>query len=242
MKLYTQINLLSLLAFNLTTITLVNAMDNQQEAKQKKMFFKLLCLISENPPECCTITKQNEIVHLIQKGAPVNFKNKEGYTPIFYVLNNPEALDALIKAGANVNVEPKSKNTPIFQLIKNYNPSKSLELLIKAEANINCINSEGETPLTFITSSYRLDYLFPGNLSAIIQRFKLNTLIQYLYILINYGANPNIKDKDDNSAFYYATGYEVKKILDQYKLRKQKIEESLNKSLIPNLINMVLEY
>nr|WP_315101952.1 ankyrin repeat domain-containing protein [uncultured Fretibacterium sp.] len=61
--------------------------------------------------------KPDRVRQLIQDGADVNAKNKDGWTPLMAVAqhsSNPEVLTALIKAGADVNAKDTLGATPLM--------------------------------------------------------------------------------------------------------------------------------
>ena len=59
-----------------------------------------------------------KVRQLIQAGANVNAKNKDGLTPLMLAARdntNPEVLKVLLEAGTDVNAQSKSGWTPVMQ-------------------------------------------------------------------------------------------------------------------------------
>jgi uncharacterized protein len=53
---------------------------------------------------------------LLAKGADINIKSNEGYTPFFYGINqaNIEVMKFLIVRGADVNIKGNDGKTPLY--------------------------------------------------------------------------------------------------------------------------------
>ena len=146
------------------------------------------------------IYEQDEIAEmLIEKGANVNIKDKAGFTALIHAIQR-EKIDIskmLIKRKSDVNTKITFKTDGLY--LKDFTPltlnvdTEVAELLIKAGAKINTrlsikddsrdIQLENITPLMWVIFDY-------------------NTELAEL--LIEAGADLNAKDKDGNTALYYA--------------------------------------
>ena len=146
------------------------------------------------------IFKQDEIAKmLIEKGANLNIKDKSGFTALIYsiIYNRTEVSKILIEKKANVNIKLSLNENGVY--MKNFTPlilnenKEVAQSLINAGANINIkftakydgrnIKLENATPLMW---------------------FILNDNIEIAQLLIESGANINTKDKNGNTALYYA--------------------------------------
>jgi ankyrin repeat protein len=99
------------------------------------------------------------IKYLISKGANVDARDAEGFTPLFtsYItgVNMPRfvfdrelsKVEALIAAGTNVNARDSKGRTPIFFY---FNSPYIVRVLISAGADPNAKSKRGDTPLRYI--------------------------------------------------------------------------------------------
>ena len=89
-----------------------------------------------------------EVNELIADGKDVNAKDDDGWTPIYYALQNdhPAVVDALIIAGADLNTRDMYGQTPLSLAVV-YSNVRAVELLIVAGADIDATDSLGRTPL-----------------------------------------------------------------------------------------------
>ena len=87
---------------------------------------------------------------LIDAGADVNAKDKDGETPLCYQ-TNVKVVKALIDAGADVNAKDKDGKTPLMKaiLLSNVDVVKTL---IDAGADVNAKDKDGKTALEMAES------------------------------------------------------------------------------------------
>ena len=97
-------------------------------------------------------TKNLDIIELLlEKGADVNGKDDNHYTPLHLSLNS-NISKLLIDHGADVNVKDCSGGTPLHSII--FEEDKDLvALLITNGADLNSMNEDGQTPLDYLTSA-----------------------------------------------------------------------------------------
>ncbi|MCD6046295.1 MAG: ankyrin-3-like, partial [Gammaproteobacteria bacterium] len=81
---------------------------------------------------------------LLDKGADVNAKDKEGKTPLFYAVNKKDVSRAqlLLDKGADVNAKDKEGNTPLFCAVHNKDVPLA-QLLLDKGADVNAKDSDG---------------------------------------------------------------------------------------------------
>ena len=111
--------------------------------------------------------------YLLQNGADVNARNREGVTPLTYALNLKIAR-ILIQNGANVNVQDNDGWTALHEAAY-YNLHEIAKVLLENGAEINATSKEGTTLL---------------HLSAQEGNFEVSK------VLIQYCANVGAQDKD----------------------------------------------
>ena len=160
-------------------------------------------------------TKYFELIKLlIENGANVNARNKEGNTPLFYV-GEPEFAKLLIKKQANVNIQNKQKDTALHKLLSFYLKEKNkmwsantkkyfewktkqyfewkikqyfemIKLLIENEANVNARNNEGNTPIFYVGEP------------------------KFVQLLIKNGADVNIQNENGDTALHKLISFYIK--------------------------------
>jgi ankyrin repeat protein len=98
-----------------------------------------------------------EIDSLLARGAPSNFADSEGRSPLFFVCNggNVPAARALIRAGANVNAETSRKVTPL-KAASGHGHIAVVRLLIESGANLNARSTTGTTALMIAAANGHL--------------------------------------------------------------------------------------
>ena len=128
---------------------------------------------------------------LIDKGADVNARTQEGYTPIGItcMMGKTELAMALIKKGANINIRTNKGNTPLHIAFLYGHNEVAMALLDKG-ADIESMNSINCTPLNL----------------AVIHFGTKHKNIDVIVSLINKGADPL---KNDNFLNYSAIDYMV---------------------------------
>lgn len=92
------------------------------------------------------------IVAIVNAGADVNAKDKNGWTPLHWaILINPnsEVITALLNAGADVNAKNNEGSTPLHLAANHSSDPEVTTLLLNAGADLNARDNEDWTPLHF---------------------------------------------------------------------------------------------
>ncbi len=165
----------------------------------------------------------NTISLLLEKGADANARtglspiNFAGQTPLMNAAGhgNVEAIKMLLAKGADVNASnakdgPTVKNgpialaslTPLLQSVAYAGP-EAVKLLLAAGAQVNAQDVRGMTPLMLAIASDHPD-------------------VRVVRLLLEQGADPNIRSKDGETAIDWAKKFANPPVLDALKIdRKQ---------------------
>lgn len=125
-------------------------------------------------------------LYLIDKGAKLNLRDRDGRATIFWAVmgeNKMPTLKALVKAGADIDIVSNYRQTALIRSTEN-NFYDMCEVLVKAGANLDVQDYERKTALHWAASH--------GN----------DDIVQ---LYIENGAKLNLKDKNDKTALDYAT-------------------------------------
>ena len=141
--------------------------------------------------------KDDEVVKkIIRSGFNVNTKDNDGKTALHYAVanGNLEIINLLLNRGAKINAKAKDKRTPIWMLETDDENlvMTILRLLISKGADVNHQNDEGESLLMLAAADDSLEGV---------------------KIFLNAGANPNLKDKDGETAIEKTSSDEIKQLL-----------------------------
>ncbi len=155
---------------------------------------------------CEPVKKGNlpAIKRLLDKNAKVNAKDLNGYTPLMWAARTSknDILNLLLSHGANINVKDKRGNTPLL-LAARYSKSKVVKSLLNRIGKrvrvvyVNAQDKKGNTPLLWAVKK---------------NKSKVVTL------LLQYGANPNIRNNKGNNAWDLAKKRrKISSILEKYR-------------------------
>jgi ankyrin repeat protein len=111
---------------------------------------------------------------LIEKGAKIEQKDKNSFTPLLEACNSPwsnaETIKALLDGGANINAKDNNDVTPLEHSISRlftigwYNSIEIVKILIENKADVHVKNCFGDTPLSslkdFLKKKPDLDFCF----------------------------------------------------------------------------------
>lgn len=135
---------------------------------------------------------------LIEQGADVNVRDKDGITPLFLV-SSFEVAEMLVENGAEVNIKDYHGNTLLYEKIIETNmesreKEEMIELLFKNGADVNIRDKKGRTALHLLTSTWP-----PFLLSS-------EEDLESAKVLLENGADVNIRDNKGKHAIDYAIG------------------------------------
>ena len=135
----------------------------------------------------------------------VNTKDESGQTALHIAVEheNVEVVRFLLEKGAKVNVKDKQKRTPILMIEDSLSDDhrttvEIVRLLIAKGADFNAQTGEKETLLMMACGN--------GN-------------IELVKVLLEAGANPNLKDEDGETAMQKTDSDEIKQVLKRYGAR-----------------------
>ena len=141
--------------------------------------------------------KNTELIkYLIEKGADVNSKNKDGFTPLMFAGTKGRVENALllIENGADLFAENSNKAT-CAHFLSNCLVPDFLNLLVEKEVNFNKKDSRGRIPLMFVASRKNL----PIRNQSI---DKKDQLYEAIKILIKQTSNINHSDNQGRTALH----------------------------------------
>ena len=157
---------------------------------------------------------------LLNAGANVNGKDKNGDTPLHYAAenDNPEIINALLNAGANVNKQNGFGQTPLHTAVRYNDNPEIIAALLNAGASVNEKNTFGSTPLHFAAANNDNLEIIADLLNAganIHEKTFLNGTPLHaaawnnanpaiIVALLNAGANIHEKDKNGETPLHHA--------------------------------------
>lgn len=162
---------------------------------------------------------------LISKGADVDTKDEDGWTPLHFAAyrGQKEVAEVLIAKGASISATDTSGSTPLHWAAS-YGGKRVPELLIANRANVNTRDNRGNTPLHIAAGVWHVDKDLLQLLlakgadiharndkgqtplhSAALGSGKRNTTHAAAFLLAN-GAKVNAKDNNGCTPLYLAAG------------------------------------
>ena len=151
-----------------------------------------------------------DIETAIQKGQNIEQENSYGETPLFVAVRrgDPEIVRLLLRASANpghrANGDVTALHCAMIGPAKGRPLEKTLEivnlLLLEDISLANARNREGTTPLHIAALLYS-----EREILRQIRQGDLKDIPRLLEVLLSAGADPNIKNKEGNTALHEAT-------------------------------------
>jgi ankyrin repeat protein len=142
---------------------------------------------------------------LIRKGADVNRPDREGNTPLGYLILHRntgliEGMKLLIDAGANVNTPNQSKRTPLMLAAADLK-REAIELLLQKGARPNEVNADGDTALML---AVRRALHLPADMSDRGVEGVHKELDAIAILMLDAGADPRLHNKKGETALSLA--------------------------------------
>ncbi len=172
--------------------------------------------------KACKSGNSWEVKTLIENGANVNTRDKDGWTPLMYACryqNNEELVNYLISAGAHIRVRNKYNTTPLIMAAQyNQNPEILRILLKNRKINENevynafilAVSSNNGTDYIktskvklFIDMDIPLNGTWKG-MSPLMYACQYNSSTSVIKLLLDSGARISTVDSDGKRAFDYA--------------------------------------
>jgi len=139
---------------------------------------------------------------LIENGADINAVDNYGRTPLLFAFRtlipdwlNLDVLRLLIDKGADVNAADKDGWTPLLLAARNNFRPDVLQILIENGANVNAANHDGQAGL-MLAAAYERVHWSASN--------AYRRVLEFMQILLEYGADPDMKDNEGRRAIDYA--------------------------------------
>ena len=196
-----------------------------------------------------------EIDRLIERGADVNFRNVEGYTPLFFAVyyNKLETVKALLAHSPTLDYfyfTTTSETALLIAVKMNY--LDIAEALIRAGAQIDLADSKGAAPLHYASlygyaemTDMLLYYDAQINLKTDDGFSVLHTAIYSGYVditemLIKNGANMESRDNDGNTPFLIAASFGDTLIMNM--LYKYGVDFYANNNMNYNALTLAIAF
>ena len=156
----------------------------------------------------------SEKVKEILKYQPeIDKRNHAGQTPLHLSVqwtDNAELIKVLFNHGANPALSDRDEKTVLHMAFSSYHiayTTDKIETILERKLDINALDKDGNTPLHHA-------------MFRIIEYRSLTSLRKRLEILMNWGANPDIKNKDGKSAMDLAVESGVQEAVELLKAKK----------------------
>src|SRR5271157_4651140 len=93
------------------------------------------------------------VASLIAKGANVNAKDKDGYTPLIWAsqYSKIEMVNLLLVKGADVNAKTNNGNTALI-IASHEGRTEIIRFLLEKGADVNAKDNDGFTPLIWVSA------------------------------------------------------------------------------------------
>ena len=141
---------------------------------------------------------------IINHGADVNAINKMNNTALMEACQkrNADAVNVLLNAGAKPNITDRFGNTCLHNAVRNDCSKEVLQVIIDHGTHINTKNKENCTALMVACQAGTVEIGYPLSCRHATGTEKVDAI----KVLLNAGADPNIRDDDGETCLHYATG------------------------------------
>lgn len=173
----------------------------------------------------------DDVLRFIAQGTRVNDRDARGRTPLMAAVhgNKPETASMLIEAGADVNIQDQRLDNMLLYASAE-GLRKMVELAIKAGADTQITNRFGGTALIPASDRGHVDIVeillkctdvdvnhinnlgWTALLEAVILGDGGTRHQQIVVLLLQYGADPSIADRDGVTAFAHARRHHYKEM------------------------------
>ena len=150
----------------------------------------------------------------------INYIDKDGKSPIFYG-HDLNSFKWLIKNGAKINIRDKNGQTPLHQKVKESHINSAI-ILTKLGANPNIEDNNHLPPLAYAKSVKMMQALLNAGAnpnvitpkgSTILHNCSKGNIIEAVYYLTQFKADPNILDNENNSPLDLTSNNDVRTLL-----------------------------
>ncbi len=192
---------------------------------------------------------------LIDKGADINCTNNLGITPLMLacIINEKEITELLLKRGAKMQIDT-IESIPTLILASVESNKEIVKLLLEYGANVDIQDDSGSTPLIAATAAGRDDIVeillkygantniqnkdgYTALICASIQIKENNVQIPIIKNLLSYGADLNIKCKEEISASDILNYYKHNQLIKNITHQKRNSDKAKLSKLIKSLEN-----
>lgn len=172
---------------------------------------------------------------LLQNGAALNIKDKEGNTPLNVFLHGPsksypeseiyKQSKLMLDAGANVDTVNENGTTPLINALS-FPLKKCVHLLLEYNPDVNCQDSGGNTPLhiavnqelsgilqILIDQKADVNMVNPHNHWTALFFAAFNGNVKIVEILLKAGANKEVVDIHGKKPIDYVKNKEIEELL-----------------------------
>lgn len=175
---------------------------------------------------CCKGNYYQAVKWLVDNGADIEAKTKDGSTPIFYSIYSKDRsiINLLIENNANINHLNNFKRTVLQEAVISAS-NKFIDLLISKTKNLNNCDTHGNNLIFDAIANGGVDIIdkIAQNKEININQVNLegNTILhkevvlkntQLAMNLLEYGADPTILDKQGKNFLFYAVSKGYKNI------------------------------
>ena len=167
----------------------------------------------------CERWNENAINILFNAGANPNIADADGRTCLHYAVENncsTQVLQSMISQGVNVNATNK-KNVTALMIACEEGTKDAVNLLLNAGAEPNIVDADGDTWLHYAARNYCHSnvihniFTHVGDVNATNKKNVTALMLACSYLnkcainsLLNAGADPKIRDTNDNTWLHYA--------------------------------------